>query len=204
MIVDLVVTGNPYEWVCVPLVFFDVEGEECCTSEVCFELPECDCAVLNEVVIECSQDLPATIEVSFTLTNLTADVIEHVFVLPDPGSGTVITPNHIDVPSLAPFATMSIGPVLVQTATLPGDLETLFIGLHNATFNECCAEPLVFEVPDCGSGLVLGDLNSDGVVNGADMALLLGSWGTSGPGDLNGDGLVDGQDLAILLSLWGA
>ena len=203
MIVDLVVSGAPHEWVCVPLVFFDVEGEECCTSEVCFELPECDCAILNEVSIECSQTLPGTIEVSFTLTNLTPDVVEHVFVLPNPGSGTVITPSHIDVPALAPFASMSIGPIAIQTTVAAGDLETLFIGLHNAQFNECCAQPLVFDVPDCGAGLVLGDLNGDGVVDGMDMALLIGSWGTSGAGDLNGDGTVDGQDLAILLSLWG-
>ena len=203
MIVDLVVSGSAYEWVCVPLVFFDVEGEECCTSEVCFELPECDCAILNEVSVECSQDLPGVIEVSFTLPNLTADVVEHVFVLPEPGSGTIITPSHIDVPSLPPFGSVVIGPVQVQTTTVAGALETLFIGLHNATFNECCAEPLVFEVPDCGAGLVLGDLNADGTVNGMDMALLIGSWATSGPGDLNGDGVVGGQDLAILLSLWG-
>ncbi len=203
MIVDLVVTGSPYEWVCVPLVFFDVEGEECCTSEVCFELPECDCAILNEVSVECSSSVAGVLEVSFTLTNLTADVIEHVFVLPDPGSGTIITPSHIDVPSLPPFGTIAIGPVEIQTAAAPGDLETLFIGLHNAQFNECCAEPLVFDVPDCGAGMVLGDLNSDGLVDGMDMAVLIGSWGTSGPGDLNGDGVVDGQDLAILLSVWG-
>ena len=153
--------------------------------------------------MECSQDLAGVIEVSFTLTNLTADVVEHVFVLPEPGSGTIITPSHIDVPSLPPFGSVVIGPVQVQTTAVAGDLETLFIGLHNATFNECCAEPLVFEVPDCGAGLVLGDLNGDSQVNGMDMALLIGSWGTSGPGDLNGDGVVNGQDLAILLSLWG-
>jgi len=47
------------------------------------------------------------------------------------------------------------------------------------------------------------DLNGDGVVDGADLGLLLGAWGTSGPGDLNGDGTVDGADLGLLLGAWG-
>ena len=55
------------------------------------------------------------------------------------------------------------------------------------------------------SGGVPGDLNGDGIVNGADMGLLLASWGAcSGcDADLNGDGLVDGGDLGLLLSNWG-
>ncbi len=51
-------------------------------------------------------------------------------------------------------------------------------------------------------GEVLGDLDGNGVVDGADLAVLLGSWG--GPGaDLNGDGATDGADLALLLGAWG-
>jgi len=46
------------------------------------------------------------------------------------------------------------------------------------------------------------DLNNDGVVNGADLAILLGQWGTSSSADLNGDGVVNGGDLAILLGNW--
>jgi hypothetical protein len=41
------------------------------------------------------------------------------------------------------------------------------------------------------------------VVNGGDLGLLLGAWGTSGPGDLDGSGVVDGADLGILLGSWG-
>ena len=49
-----------------------------------------------------------------------------------------------------------------------------------------------------------GDLNGDGVVDAADLAIMLGAWGTAGPGDLNGDGVVDAADLAILLGNWTA
>jgi len=50
------------------------------------------------------------------------------------------------------------------------------------------------------------DLNNDGVVNGADISIMLGFWGLNGEpvdADINGDGLVDGADLAMLLSSWG-
>ena len=47
------------------------------------------------------------------------------------------------------------------------------------------------------------DLNNDGVVNGADLGLMLGAWGTAG-GDVNGDGVTNGADLGLLLGAWGA
>jgi hypothetical protein len=49
---------------------------------------------------------------------------------------------------------------------------------------------------------ILGDLNGDGLVNGADLGTLLGAWGTPGPGDFNGDGIVNGADLGTLLGAW--
>jgi hypothetical protein len=53
----------------------------------------------------------------------------------------------------------------------------------------------------------LEDLSRDGLVTGADLALLLSFWGTAGSPivdpDFDGNGLVDGADLARLLSRWG-
>jgi len=50
----------------------------------------------------------------------------------------------------------------------------------------------------------MGDLNGDGVVNGADLAALLGQFSQAGgAGDLNRDGIVNGADLALLLGNWG-
>ncbi len=48
------------------------------------------------------------------------------------------------------------------------------------------------------------DLDGDGVVGGADLAMLLGAFGASGPGDLDGDGTVGGADLAALLAAFGS
>jgi hypothetical protein len=57
-----------------------------------------------------------------------------------------------------------------------------------------------------GNPVVIGDLNGDGIVDGSDLAALLGAWGTCPgspcPADLNGDGTVDGSDLAALLGHW--
>ena len=49
----------------------------------------------------------------------------------------------------------------------------------------------------------VGDLNGDGQVDGADLSILLGQWGTDDViADLNADGLVDGEDLSIILGNW--
>ena len=50
-----------------------------------------------------------------------------------------------------------------------------------------------------------GDLDGDGVVGGADLAAMLGYWGTNDPAaDLDGDELVGGADLSRLLGNWGS
>lgn len=48
-----------------------------------------------------------------------------------------------------------------------------------------------------------GDLNSDGHVDQADLALLLSCYGAGGCGDTNGDGVTDQSDLAELLAVYG-
>ncbi|MDZ4829083.1 MAG: hypothetical protein SGJ09_02660 [Phycisphaerae bacterium] len=60
-------------------------------------------------------------------------------------------------------------------------------------------EDLGTNTPDC-----IGDLNGDGVVDGADLAIILGSWGGVGIADIDENGVVDGADLAAVLGAWGA
>ena len=50
-----------------------------------------------------------------------------------------------------------------------------------------------------------GDLNDDGVINGADLGQLLAAWGPceSCAADLNMNGVVDGADLGVQLGNWG-
>ena len=48
------------------------------------------------------------------------------------------------------------------------------------------------------------DFNGDGKVDGAEISLLLGAWGSQEPVfDLDGDEAVGGGDLSILLASWG-
>lgn len=59
---------------------------------------------------------------------------------------------------------------------------------------------------DCEPVPCLGDIVPDGVVDGVDLAALLGAWGSAGgpwDADLTGDGAVDAADLAVLLGDWG-
>jgi hypothetical protein len=60
------------------------------------------------------------------------------------------------------------------------------------------------EVPD--ECQCIADLNQDGIVAGADLAILLSFWGpvTVFPdADINADGAVDAADLTIVLASWG-
>jgi hypothetical protein len=55
------------------------------------------------------------------------------------------------------------------------------------------------------SNIAYGDLNGDGIVNSADLNILIGSWGiASASADINGNGIVDIGDLSILLSHYGS
>ena len=56
----------------------------------------------------------------------------------------------------------------------------------------------------CGS--CPGDITENGVVDAADLGILLAIWGTDGKNtpaaDINEDGIVGAADLGILLSNW--
>ena len=51
------------------------------------------------------------------------------------------------------------------------------------------------------------DFNGDSIVDGPDLTVVLGSWGSLPPSpptaDLNDDGMIDGIDLGLLLEAWG-
>lgn len=55
-----------------------------------------------------------------------------------------------------------------------------------------------------GAGICIGDINGDGIVDGADLAQLLSQFGNPGSADFDGSGTVDGADLAQMLANWGS
>ena len=49
----------------------------------------------------------------------------------------------------------------------------------------------------------LGDINNDGQADGIDISFVISAWGTSDPtADLDGDGLVNAADLVLILGNW--
>ena len=111
----------------------------------------------------------------------------------------------------------AVAEVTVSTVALPGGSS----GVGAFTMAACYGQPtmltegtaggmvesagyLCVESSDLG---ILGDLNDDGHVNGIDLAVVLGTWGSCSTsncvGDINRDGAVNAADLTILLSNWG-
>ena len=90
---------------------------------------------------------------------------------------------------------------------------TVFVGLMNGGMQVSTTEILAinaqlkphnYSVTHVKLSSKIEDLNDDGKVDGADLAILLGAWGNSNIFmDINGDGKVDGEDLAKLQAAWG-
>ncbi len=51
---------------------------------------------------------------------------------------------------------------------------------------------------------IIGDLNADGLVNGADLGILLSQFGSQGTADFDNSGTVNGADLGLMLTNWSA
>ena len=97
-------------------------------------------------------------------------------------TGAMTTTTKMTVPATMPFGTYDL----------------------RVTANGIASLPYTFWNPNPNC---IADLNLDGKVDGADLAIVLVAWGTpassTGGGDLTGDGRVNGEDLGILLSSWG-
>ncbi len=65
-------------------------------------------------------------------------------------------------------------------------------------------QPIPAENFFSGGTVSPADVNQDGSVDGADLAIVLAAWDTSDVvADINGDGNVDGADLTAVLNGWG-
>ena len=92
----------------------------------------------------------------------------------------------------------------MRRSTRTGDTITAFLGfpleaLPTAGDRRDVLAAFLDSCADCPA-----DFDGDGDVDTADLLILLGAWGTSGPdGDVDGDGDVDTADLLALLGAWG-
>jgi hypothetical protein len=85
----------------------------------------------------------------------------------------------------------------VTFAAAPGQVFYVRIGSPTATGGAGTLTVTCTPTPQCPA-----DLSADGLVDGNDLGILLGLWGTA-KGDLDGDGFTDGADLAVMLGSWG-
>ena len=112
-----------------------------------------------------------------------------------------------DLPSTPTCGPLPRGFIVELSADCNGDGIVDYGQILDGTFEDANENG----VPDCCDEGVscdpcLGDVNNDGIVNGADISVLLGFWGLNGKpvaADINKDGSVDGADLAQLLGSWG-
>ena len=95
---------------------------------------------------------------------------------------------------------------LDRNSTQPGKYAVVS-ALYEEVSVEDDGAAYIFDLDDefCG-GNEIGDLNQDGIVDGADLTMLLGSWGQCAKqycvADINQDGVIDGTDLTLLLGSW--
>ena len=77
-------------------------------------------------------------------------------------------------------------------------------GVYTFSATNPCSTVTGNDITVTVNGSIPGDYNHDGHVNGSDLAVLLGAWGTIDPAiDLTHNGIVDAADLAVLLGAWG-
>lgn len=121
-------------------------------------------------------------------------------------SGTVVVlPVTSLDPRAANSATTSVNSAPNNGFFVPAQYRGAFASNENWLCNWTAAYNYGMVVPPPGGCQLpcAGDLDNSGTVDGTDLGLLLGSWGSSSAADLDLSGTVDGTDLGLLLGAWG-
>ncbi len=144
---------------------------------------------------------PMTGDTTFPLRALVSDAESD----PDAVSCTWTTVLHHNTHTHGepPDAACETGTVI---SALGCDGETYFFEVLLEVVDEggLSASDRVLLFPDCEGWLACpADLDHDGAVDAADLAVVLSAWGLPGPTDLDHSGATDGADLALLLDAWG-
>lgn len=117
---------------------------------------------------------------------------------PEPPATPGVAANMVTSVDANGFGQLAVTDVTLGTVAI--DLGAPF-GVQNVTIKKISLSGTIDITPIYAP--LLGDLNGDNLVDGADLGLLLAGWGTDdAPADLDGSGEVDGADLGILLGAW--
>jgi hypothetical protein len=110
--------------------------ECCCSVEVCFTVPNCDCVqFLEEFTTTGSFGFPTPGKVTYTFTikNNLPDTIEHIYLYAPAGS--TMTPSHLSV-SIPPNGISTA--VITITGAKPGSKFCFSISFHDKALKKCC------------------------------------------------------------------
>jgi hypothetical protein len=212
--INLVVTAQPGELVCLPMSLADETLNVCCADELCFTVPDCDCVQFPRCQTSCMDPVNGSFTLTFTIQNLTTDPVANLFLFPPVGSGVTITPNWFAVTPIANQFDIRGPYVVTISGATPGQTLCLLISIHDAALNECCSEQKCIEVPArCPPIIVPGDMNCDGLVNNFDIDPFVlaisdpAAYAAQYPdcnilnGDINGDGVVNNFDIDPFVNL---
>jgi hypothetical protein len=154
---------------------------------------------LDELSIAlCWQRVPNTSFTGYTLMNVDLEVVRVVDGTVEPlvgevgcfESGNVLSASTVDNLELISVSGLEPGDYAIR-AVRQDISQTTYSGIAWLMTE---GEPV--QIP--------GDLNGDLLVDGLDLSILLGAWGTNDPAvDIVIDGIIDGADLAALLGYWG-
>jgi len=188
------------ETICFNATLASSSAQECCSEEICLEMPVCDCFLFDAQV----SDNPGvgSFDLSLTVFNVESFVGEWFTFAVAPGYAATVSPSLVNIPSLNPWTGLAIAPVTVTTSLPAGSQIILIVGMHSQSFHPCCFREILITVPGQSGSSTPGDANADGRIDAADLSLVLGGWGQAGAGDINGDGTTDAQDLSMVLANW--
>jgi hypothetical protein len=107
--------------------------ECCCSVEVCFTVPACDCVQFLEESVKPVKGKPGTFTYTFTIKNPLPYTIEHIYLYPP--VGYTMTPSYLaaSIPSGGVFT----GTVTITIVT-PGAKPCFFISFHDKALKTCC------------------------------------------------------------------
>jgi hypothetical protein len=136
----------------VPMTLVSVADCTCCHFMLEVTIPKCDCLQVSAEKLECEGLDPENsgfycYTYCATITNLTGDNVEHIFLFPQTGSNVSFTPDHIPTGGLPHLGTFTV----VSTVKIPITATDIHfhISLHNSDFVECCAVERWMNVPEC-------------------------------------------------------
>lgn len=90
---------------------------------------------------------------------------------------------------------------------IPSDATHIFVATLDSHYSDNADPNLDWAVELSLLDECAADLDANGTVDGADLAMVLGHWGqqpySGAPGDVDCNGSVDGVDLAVILGSWG-